>query len=53
MTDIIRWDKSFFLEHIANNEFGNNDLEHTFGFLAFKSTQADRDELYAKIETLL
>lgn len=51
MTDIIRWDKSFFLEHIANNEFGNNDLEHTFGFLAFKSTQADRDELYAKTET--
>lgn len=51
MTDIIRWDKDFFDSHIANNNFGNNDLECTFAFLAFNSTQAERDELYSKTET--
>lgn len=51
MTDIIRWDISFFNNHILNNGFGSNDLEHTFAFLAFKSTQPDRDCLFASTET--
>ena len=51
MTDIIRWDIDFFNNHIANNGFGSNDLEHTFAFLAFKSTQPDRDCLFASTET--
>lgn len=34
-----------------NNGFGSNDLEHTFAFLAFKSTQPDRDCLFASTET--
>lgn len=51
MSDILRWDKNFFEAHIANNGFGENDLEHTFAFLAFQSMQSARDELYAKTET--
>lgn len=51
MADIIRWDKDFFDSYIANNNWGNNDLEHTFAFLAFSSTQAERDELYSRTET--
>lgn len=51
MTDIIRWDINFFNNHILNNGFGSNDLEHTFAFLAFKSTQPDRDCLFASTET--
>ena len=51
MTDIIRWDIDFFNNHIANNGFGSNDLEHTFVFLAFKFTQPDRDCLFASTET--
>lgn len=51
MTDIIRWDIDFFNNHIANNGFGTNDLEHTFAFIAFESTQSDRDCLYANTET--
>lgn len=51
MSDIVRWDKDFFDSYIANNGFGNNDLEHTFAFLAFTSTQAERDKLYLKTET--
>lgn len=51
MSDIIRWDSTFFYDNIANNGFGSNDLEHTFAFLAFKSTQPARDILYSKTET--
>lgn len=51
MTDIIRWDTNFFNNHILNNGFGSNDLEHTFAFLAFKSTQPDRDYLFENTET--
>lgn len=51
MTDIIRWDRHFFDDHILNNGFGSNDLEHTFAFLAFESTQADRNCLFASTET--
>lgn len=51
MDDIIRWDNTFFRLYIANNEFGSNDLEHTFAFLAFQSMQSARDELYSKTET--
>ena len=51
MTDIIRWDINFFNNHILNNGFGSNDLEHTFAFLAFKSTQPDRDCLFVSTET--
>lgn len=51
MADIIRWDKCFYEEHIANNGFGENDLEHMFAFLTFQSTQPARDELYSKTKT--
>lgn len=51
MSDIVRWNKEFFDSYIANNSFGNNDLEHTFAFLAFSSTQAERDKLYLETET--
>lgn len=51
MSDIIRWDNDFFLEHIASNGFGNNDLEHMFAFLAFESTQSARNILYSRTET--
>lgn len=50
MLDIKRWDSTFFEENIANNGYGCNDLEHTFAFLAFTSTQPARDILYAKTE---
>lgn len=50
MTDIIRWDMDFFSNHIQNNGFGSNDLEHTFAFLAFESTQSDRDSLFQNTE---
>jgi len=50
MDDIILWDKSFFEEYIGGNGFGENDLEHTFAFLAFSSMQPARDALYAKTE---
>lgn len=50
MMDIIRWNKDFFNTFIASNEFGSNDLEHTFAFLAFQSTESARNELYSKTE---
>lgn len=50
MADIIRWDENFFRTNIANNGFGSNDLEHTFAFLAFQSTQDARDKLYSNTE---
>lgn len=50
MEDIIRWNQEFFNAYIANNEFGNNDIEHTFAFLTFTSTQSARDELYSRTE---
>lgn len=49
--DIIHWDKEFYDTHIVNNGFGENNLEHCFAFLTFKSMQNARDELYAKAET--
>ena len=51
MSDIIRWDEEFFNHYIANNGFGNNNLEHTFAFLSFESMQSAREELYSKTET--
>ncbi len=50
MLDIMRWDTDFFDTHIAKNGFGDNNLEHTFAFLAFQSTKSARDELYSKTE---
>ena len=50
MTDVMRWDSDFFVTYIRNNGFGENDLEHMFAFLAFKSTQEARDELYARTD---
>lgn len=51
MSDIIRWNSTFFREKIASNGFGVTDLEHTFAFLAFAVEQAVRDELYSMTET--
>ena len=48
MADIIRWNDTFFKEHIANNGFGSNDLEHTFAFLAFDAAKTDREKLYSE-----
>lgn len=50
MYDIMRWDKEFFESYILTNGFGNTDLEHTFAFLTFQSTQGARDELYRKTD---
>lgn len=50
MLDIMRWDADFFDAHIAKNGFGDNNLEHTFAFLAFQSTKSAREELYSKTE---
>ena len=50
MLDIMRWDNDFFDTYIAKNGFGDNNLEHTFAFLAFQSTKSERDELYSKTE---
>lgn len=50
MLDIMRWDFDFFNTHIANNGFGDNDLEHTFAFLAFQPAESTRQELYSKTE---
>ena len=47
MDDIIRWNPDFFKEKISTIEFGENDLERTFAFLAFASTQEQRDILFA------
>lgn len=51
MYDIIRWDKDFFDCYIRSNGFGSTDLEHTFAFLTFQSTQPARDELYKRTDT--
>lgn len=51
MYDIIRWDKDFFDCYIRSNGFGSTDLEHTFAFLTFQSTQPVRDELYKRTDT--
>lgn len=50
MADVMRWDKSFFNKYIAKNGFGSNNLEHTFAFLAFKSNQSARNELFSRTE---
>lgn len=50
MLDIIRWDSYFFDEYIAKNDFGTNNLEHTFAFLAFTSTKSAREDLYSRTE---
>lgn len=50
MKDIVRWNKDFFDTYIANNGFGENDLEHTFAFLAFESTKEIREKLYCGTE---
>ena len=50
MYDIRRWNEDFFNENIAKNGFGSNDIEHTFAFLSFQSTQEQRDILYEKTD---
>lgn len=50
MYDIMRWDEDFFTSYILTNGFGNTDLEHTFAFLTFQSTQEARDELYSRTD---
>lgn len=51
MTDIVRWNSSFFNNKIVTNGFGTNNIEHTFAFLAFASEQTVRDEFYSMTET--
>lgn len=51
MSDIVRWNSTFFNDKIVNNGFGNSNLEHTFAFLAFESMQPIRDEFYSMTET--
>ena len=48
MESIVEEDEN--IKDSMNKEDSNNDLEHTFAFLAFKSTQAERDELYSRTE---
>lgn len=50
MEDIIRWDAQFFKDQISTIEFGENDLERTFAFLAFESTLERRETLFASAE---
>lgn len=50
MDDIIRWNPQFFNEQISTIEFGNNDFERTFAFLAFASMQERRDALFVITE---
>ena len=49
--DVKHWNIEFFDKYISGNGFGENDAEHTFAFIAFKSTQAARDKLYASTQT--
>lgn len=51
MTDIVRWNSSFFNNKIVTNGFGTNNIERTFAFLAFASEQTVRDEFYSMTET--
>ncbi len=48
IADIKHWDEKFFSEHIATIEYGDNELEKAFAFLAFDSTQTNREELFAR-----
>lgn len=48
MKSIVEEDEN--IKDSKNKEDSNNDLEHTFAFLAFKCTQAERDELYLRTE---
>lgn len=42
--DIKRWNPDFYSENICQDSFGENDLEHTFAFIAFDSM--DKNESY-------
>lgn len=48
--DIKLWDQDFFNTEIANIEYGDNELEKTFAFLAFSKTQDIRNKLYASTD---
>lgn len=50
MTDIIRWDKSFFDTKILSNGYGKNEIEHTFAFLVFSDQDSVRKEFNALTE---
>ena len=52
MLDIIGWDSIYFNNHIACNPdlFGSNNIERTFSFLAFESTEHLRNDFYSKTE---
>lgn len=49
-SDIKRWDKTFFEHDILNNEFGSDEVEHTFAFLTFEEFSDTRDDFYRKTE---
>lgn len=50
ISDIKHWDATFFDELVMSIEFGDNELEKTFAFLAFDSTQTIREELYKRTD---
>lgn len=50
MEDIKHWNQQFFEDKISTIEFGNNDLERTFAFLAFASLSERRSLLFAETE---
>ena len=50
MEDILHWDPDFFEEHISTIEFGNNNIERTFAFLAFNSMKEKREALFQKAD---
>lgn len=46
-SDIRRWNSDFYNENIYLNNFGENELEHTFAFIAFDSMDEKRKLLYS------
>ena len=50
ISDIKHWDSTFFDEFIMSIEFGDNELEKAFAFIAFDSTQPIREELFSRTE---
>lgn len=50
ISDIKHWDSAFFDEFIMAIEFGDNELEKSFAFIAFDSTKSIREELFARTE---
>ena len=45
--DIKRWNLDFYSKNICRDSFGENDLEHTFAFIAFDSRDEKRKLLYS------